>query len=101
LPTTQLYSPSLHDALPISAPANTAEPTHLGKGLYRHLGFQRQPKTMDEQIHDHEDRANIMSLIVPFQIRLQLKLEASTSLHRPRSEEHTSELQSRENLVCR
>src|SRR6266511_6190113 len=54
--TTEIYTLSLHDALPISAPTSPAAPPPVG-------------------LPPVEDM--------------------------PRSEEHTSELQSRENLVCR
>src|SRR5690606_40554449 len=86
LSTTQLSSLSLHDALPISA--DTA-----GDGLcdcrllligqvliVRHLTIR----------HDEQ-----MSVIVWKQIHHHVNELTS------RSEEHTSELQSRENLVCR
>src|SRR5258707_9482173 len=59
--TTEIYTLSLHDALPISAPA----PACFGT-------------------------LNVLPLMVT--------CEARTS---PRSEEHTSELQSRQYLVCR
>src|SRR2546421_12621981 len=62
--TTEIYTLSLHDALPISLDAVTKD---IG-------GF------------DHNAHA----------LRLVTKLE-----HRARTEEHTSELQSRSDLVCR
>src|SRR3712207_7769641 len=66
--TTEIYTLSLHDALPISrrGPARGARarlPVARGRGALRLQGP-----------HPH---------------------------HRPRSEEHTSELQSRQYLVCR
>src|SRR5256885_6940472 len=61
--TTEIYTLSLHDALPICEPPVGALPVPL-------LG------------HDVEN-------------------EAEVALHRLRSEEHTSELQSPCNLVCR
>src|SRR6266700_8334422 len=60
--TTEIYTLSLHDALPI---------------------YQREPETLRDPAFDLSlDRARVEGQI-------------------ERSEEHTSELQSRENLVCR
>src|SRR5690349_23589030 len=64
--TTEIYTLSLHDALPI----------YRGRGLPLHLGLSRAARQPD---------ATSLPLIV-------LVL---------RSEEHTSELQSRRDLVCR
>src|SRR5437899_8893577 len=57
--TTEIYTLSLHDALPILAPARREERVHVRRDVRRALGA------------------------------------------RPRSEEHTSELQSLRHLVCR
>src|SRR5947209_12610142 len=65
--TTEIYTLSLHDALPISGSAVDDQLV----GLLRHLRI--------EVIHEHPQRGFL----------------------RPRSEEHTSELQSRQYLVCR
>src|SRR6266498_5944552 len=59
--TTQIYTLSLHDALPI--------PVLLSNGM-------------------------------PVSVRVRIRLGDTPGL-RPRSEEHTSELQSRPHLVCR
>src|SRR2546427_5882092 len=67
--TTEIYTLSLHDALPISARA-----VGLGRcRLRRHSGS-------DQRHH---------------------RLFGQTALVSARSEEHTSELQSQSNLVCR
>src|SRR5690606_41447941 len=78
-PTPELYTLSLHDALPIL-------PHSLGlfyEDLTAHLGFQRS-----------SDEYKVMALASYGRPRFLPVL-------RERSEEHTSELQSRENLVCR
>src|SRR5690606_41888101 len=95
---TQMYTPSLHDALPIS-----------GLGDREHL-----------VVLDHDEGAHEPTLLLIDQLH-RLDAGAGAALHavlldrRPlgvpgvgdredvldRSEEHTSELQSRENLVCR
>src|SRR3712207_8514956 len=73
--TTEIYTLSLHDALPISfACCSTAAPTRTSRcSSARRAGQDRSPP-------DHAAR------------------RPSTAL---RSEEHTSELQSRQYLVCR
>src|SRR5436309_4253224 len=72
--TTEIYTLSLHDALPIYAHAEVAA-ERLEPMLHRLLG--------------QEERAVL------------LLSEEDVRLRRQRSEEHTSELQSREKLVCR
>src|SRR5260370_30774126 len=75
--TTEIYTLSLHDALPIyRGPGRVPEPA-LHSGL-RH-GMDR----------DLRARAEIPAL------------RHAVLLFEPRSEEHTSELQSHLNLVCR
>src|SRR5690606_41986139 len=87
-----IYTLSLHDALPISIPreapvttatrfSDTCLPPRFGKGP-RCLSF-------------HLARQRLFLRIPPF----APGVPGSCPL--PRSEEHTSELQSRENLVCR
>src|SRR5438270_11893027 len=61
--TTEIYTLSLHDALPISAVPSTAR--------------------------------------YPHQCRQYRQQALTTLAEQPRSEEHTSELQSQSNLVCR
>src|SRR5947209_19289706 len=63
--TTEIYTLSLHDALPI---------------------------------WDPENRMNPHKVVDPYPIVSNLKLGTD---YNPRSEEHTSELQSRQYLVCR
>src|SRR2546427_7018564 len=66
--TTEIYTLSLHDALPISERLRRASLEHVARLFLHFLG-------------DRRERA---------------------ALHLPqRSEEHTSELQSQSNLVCR
>src|SRR2546427_7882472 len=69
--TTEIYTLSLHDALPISVTAR------------RSRDARRDPTP------DYQDRADESCACPP-------SAEAPT-----RSEEHTSELQSQSNLVCR
>src|SRR5690606_41472825 len=98
-PTPVLNAPSLHDALPIFAHAGLlgigdmgAEPDRtLLQPVADDLFQPRERAAADEQdvgrIHLQE-----------FLLRM---LAATLRRNAGRSEEHTSELQSRENLVCR
>src|SRR2546427_6969470 len=77
--TTEIYTLSLHDALPISA----LEQRIVGRQLARFLLEHHRHRVADrigEPVHAAHEH-------------LRLALE--------RSEEHTSELQSQSNLVCR
>src|SRR5438067_13499106 len=70
---TKIYTLSLHDALPISVRNDAAEPAEIR--------LQRAVRPQRESMHEN---------VAPAQDGLTL-----------RSEEHTSELQSRFDLVCR
>src|SRR5690606_42107383 len=89
-PTTELSTHSLHDALPISAPR---------AGRVRRVRVVDRWRGREWRRHRRPSRHN--ASVRPTGRRL-----AGAADHRPRlggtrSEEHTSELQSRENLVCR
>src|SRR5687768_18298877 len=76
--TTEIYTLSLHDALPI-LPVGSA-----------HEDGPQSPRDLDSQVSEaSSDRGSRDSCA-----RLD-------PIHRGRSEEHTSELQSRLHLVCR
>src|SRR5690606_41574200 len=79
-PPTELYTLSLHDALPIYPGAQRRRP----RVQPRHAGGAPRRQAGAAQSHRAEDPAG-----------------ADGGLAGGRSEEHTSELQSRENLVCR
>src|SRR5207302_2766486 len=91
-PPTASYTLSLHDALPILVEPLLARPCHLegdvGAGLQ-----PRQPVgevVLPELLPEHVlPRLRVVSVV------------EHRDLAEARSEEHTSELQSRENLVCR
>src|SRR5690606_41206628 len=94
-----LYSPlSLHAALPIFLGGWRVNVTLLGK-RYR-LRFVRM-----ERQHGDCDPPDAPGKEIRIDTRLEGEELAETliheMLHAVRSEEHTSELQSRENLVCR
>src|SRR5690606_40701496 len=75
------YTLSLHDALPI-----------LTTGIPNFLAFSRHRIFTSRLSHSSTSKSSL-----PLSSRNVSTLPSST----PRSEEHTSELQSRENLVCR
>src|SRR3712207_8537169 len=77
--TTEIYTLSLHDALPISLPV-------AGEAL----AVQRRARP---GLQLAEDRAHA--------VEVEVGVPADRRLHVVRSEEHTSELQSRQYLVCR
>src|SRR3712207_7914767 len=78
--TTEIYTLSLHDALPISEAAACEVPRAARRRLHRE----------GHQSALHRDARN----------REDLSREGAR-VRRERSEEHTSELQSRQYLVCR
>src|SRR3712207_8489098 len=80
--TTEIYTLSLHDALPISRQAAAVH--GLGVRPGRRVG--REP---------------VAGLVAPRRPRPPRRPAAGDRPQRPRSEEHTSELQSRQYLVCR
>src|SRR5439155_26406683 len=83
--TTDIYTLSLHDALPISTMAVTVSvvetSTGFGVAVTVTLGGVRSPTS------------NAPDAVAQFAL--------VSDAHRSRSEEHTSELQSRGHLVCR
>src|SRR2546430_8876616 len=77
--TTEIYTLSLHDALPISQDAAAGA---AGECVGGALGGHRPPRVHRPDAH-------------------QQRTSPGERSHRVRSEEHTSELQSQSNLVCR
>src|SRR5690606_40980028 len=98
--TTYLYTLSLHDALPIWFPIlHRFHHTYLHHQLL--LRWAQYKEQTDDGLHPvhRQPRQDHYHLLVHdlHQDRI-LPYHTSSCL---RSEEHTSELQSRENLVCR
>src|SRR5690606_42018505 len=89
-PTPHNYTLSLHDALPISSNGNQL-PDGTEPAAFLRVARQR---------FNHIQSMNTASNIA--EIQRYLTPDLYQSMHNDiRSEEHTSELQSRENLVCR
>src|SRR5690606_41529877 len=91
-----LYTPSLHDALPI---CTTAEPGHPGDDPGEVLDDHQRRCGHDADARDEEhlDVAAVLTEDGGEHVFRQQPEHQGVE----RSEEHTSELQSRENLVCR
>src|SRR5205085_9991235 len=88
---------SLHDALPISEQGLTRSGDFLG--TFRYMS----PEQVGGQRTAMDHRTDIYSLGATFYELLTLEPVFSGETHQDllRSEEHTSELQSQSNLVCR
>src|SRR3712207_6919286 len=86
--TTEIYTLSLHDALPIC---------HLRNEIVRHPLGPRSSLRWVERVPDaaSDDRTHVQSH------RETISALQARNTRRQRSEEHTSELQSRQYLVCR
>src|SRR5256885_3983447 len=82
--TTEIYTLSLHDALPISRGDERLD-------LPRLLAPERR-RPLDPERHQSAPHGRIPDVVLE---------GARHPIERPRSEEHTSELQSPCNLVCR
>src|SRR5690606_40719037 len=93
-PTTKLNKLSLHDALPIwfsnQRKHIAIQPRTLSPKLYT-------PQSISKHVHIRYKSENFINLTGAWVSRFKMSLLAG----KKRSEEHTSELQSRENLVCR
>src|SRR3712207_8696825 len=87
--TTEIYTLSLHDALPIFKDQVAQQAQAQGQDVDRDAAFEaalQQAGLTEEQLRQ--------------QIREQLPVQ-EVQQRVARSEEHTSELQSRQYLVCR
>src|SRR3712207_8550339 len=90
--TTEIYTLSLHDALPISSRGSDGRGrTRSGSRGSLLVGVKTGPRVIGE--------LGVGVQIVPS--RAVRCGEVRRRLHAARSEEHTSELQSRQYLVCR
>src|SRR5436305_11915351 len=83
--TTAIYTLSLHDALPISAPVDQ-EPSSI-VGVVPYIA----PEVLNGKPYTQKSDIYSFGILMYMAFRLILL----------RSEEHTSELQSRPHLVCR
>src|SRR5256886_10132707 len=92
--TTEIYTLSLHDALPISrSNAFTRTVTSSATGTTRSV--------VENGVRSVVGSADQIQLLDTTQTDYTYGSGATASHARKRSEEHTSELQSQSNLVCR
>src|SRR5690606_41823431 len=95
-PTLYIYTLSLHDALPICLSAAVENSIlHLANGLLA------QPENTALRDAFENDRLKAKDYYIHILRSVYRILFLLVIEERNRSEEHTSELQSRENLVCR
>src|SRR5690606_39589883 len=96
---TSILTLSLHDALPISQAEYVFVKDDLTEYVLR-IGLRGRLK--EAQILYLNTKKNLVTrkdfMILRKKLQKEMKIDL---LSFPRSEEHTSELQSRENLVCR
>src|SRR5690606_41119914 len=95
-----IYTLSLHDALPI---LNLLKIVFFWENLMLILFDNRYiflVRSFHFKLKNKTTIENIVNQMIMFKI-LFMRLKSSVVLAFHRSEEHTSELQSRENLVCR
>ena len=95
--TTEIYTLSLHDALPILSTAHCMDSSDFANWAIRDVegGIQsdRIKITPDGFTYDTDSKSGIHVL--------PINPNMNWSVNEKRSEEHTSELQSLVNLVCR
>src|SRR5205823_14162125 len=95
-PTTEIYTLSLHDALPISEAAQTNE-TLVALWRRRLEGYS---SVQADAVHLLHTRTDVMELLT-LDREVDLIIPRGSRKFVERSEEHTSELQSLAYLVCR
>src|SRR5690606_41538097 len=95
----QCYPLSLHDALPISKNAVHASPKHVTTTSPRCSPKSRKITVMASRASP--DGMSTTSVPTPSCCLMARSHRPTYFFSSARSEEHTSELQSRENLVCR
>src|SRR5690606_40541314 len=93
-PSSQIYTLSLHDALPISSTLVMMSPRYT---------LPRRSRVVDRSPASSAWLPGLtVRISTPSIPSRRVQLSGATRTANPgRSEEHTSELQSRENLVCR
>src|SRR5690242_1639590 len=94
---TQIYTLSLHDALPISSakPMSPAIASPSRTHQWKRRLIRRMPRSSMSSL------AYLRRSACPWSVNSQPMCAWNRPLSAPRSEEHTSELQSHVNLVCR
>src|SRR5690606_41496541 len=96
---TDIYTLSLHDALPIFEETERCEQDDMTLVYFDMVSDTKYYKMRYWIIPATATRVATLMLVLPENETRNLEKYAGRLV--PRSEEHTSELQSRENLVCR
>src|SRR5690606_39710985 len=92
--TSEMYTLSLHDALPIFKGEYNVE--FVANGVHRGIAMKQDLLAPEKNVYFS------VEILWPELIFMTIALNDFIELHYEfRSEEHTSELQSRENIVCR
>src|SRR5690606_40999046 len=100
-PPLEIYTPSLHDALPICAYI-VGRLINQGTTYPFAIALLRAPSghiRLDALLHAPDDLTTLFSFTRAYFL-VDMETPAAYVHFLSRSEEHTSELQSRENLVC-
>src|SRR5690606_39542872 len=99
--TTEMYTLSLHDALPIYL-VGAEEDCLRGVALNQRIeGFHYILGAVYYQQERWTEAIQELEMVLQINPENQAAQALLVELRKARSEEHTSELQSRENLVCR
>src|SRR5207253_4038694 len=96
-PTTDIYTLSLHDALPIYLGAATAVELRLTSGVVH----DAEVAILSRDLRTAKIASSMLWTRVQAAAAGSLVSRLSVPTDQTRSEEHTSELQSRGHLVCR
>src|SRR5690606_41443731 len=94
-PRPEIYTLSLHDALPICTPNRCCRRQDFGADA------MSCTQTFERNLINSDDGAKGSGDEMKFILYNQFRWTDRLTSEEGRSEEHTSELQSRENLVCR
>src|SRR5207249_10186644 len=98
---TTIYTLSLHDALPISRTVEFLSLTAARGAQLRATVSSFGPLLLAKVLGLNDTQTSVLSLVFKFCDDQKLPLIDFADLRAVRSEEHTSELQSRFDLVCR
>src|SRR5690606_40954876 len=96
--TTETYTLSLHDALPISKALDNRVGCYMAIQVLKELAKADHPNTVIAGATVQEEVGLRGAVTSPHAVEPDIAFVLDVGV---RSEEHTSELQSRENLVCR
>src|SRR5206468_11952619 len=98
---TAIYTPSLHDALPILGHAYKEHGEYEVCIMILYYGGCESKKCSKVNLTQQNCRVEVREMVTSSKhLERSFYVVVAPDLHRKRSEEHTSELQSRSDLVC-